>query len=179
MSPPTIIDATSTPRNTIVMYLSCSDRLTRTVLRWNFWVGGLVMGLIEQVVRELEPVLRHDLELRGRGLEADGHDLLAALGDHVAELALVHEVGGLDAHARAEDAVEHRRRAAALHMADHGRARLDLGLGLDDLGQALGDAAVLEDHVAELVELLLLLLAGDVHGLGGDDEGDLLLGVRG
>src|SRR3569832_155242 len=135
MSPPTIIEATSTLKNTIAMYLSWSDRLTRTVLRWNFCVGGLVMGLVEQVVRELEPVLRHDLELGGRGLEADGDDVLAALGDHVAELALVHEVGRLDAHAGAQDAVEHRRRAAALHVADDGRARLDLGLGLDDLAQ--------------------------------------------
>src|ERR1019366_6402671 len=146
MSPPTIIDATSTLRNTMAMYLSCRVRLTRTVLRWNFCVVGWVMVLLKQVVRELEPLRGDDLELRRRGLEAHRHDRVAAQGDHVPELALVDQVRGRDADARAEDAVEQGRSAAALHVADDGRARLDAGLGLDDLRQALGDAASLQDH---------------------------------
>src|ERR1017187_4776869 len=115
------------------MYLSCSVRLTRTVLRWKRFVSFAVIRFLEQIVRELQPLLRHRLQLGRRGLEAHRDDGIAPQGGHLAESSFMNEVRGLDARARGEDAVEQRRAAAALDVADDGRARLDLGLRLDEL----------------------------------------------
>src|SRR3989442_1452488 len=119
MSPPTISEARSTLKNTMPMYLSCSERLMRTVRRWNFWVSAIILPLTHrrrflhgglrhrpagESVQQREPILRHGLERSGGLGQRNGQNLGAALRHHVAELALVDEIGRRHADARAEHA---------------------------------------------------------------------------
>src|SRR5205823_3150736 len=70
-----------------------------------------------------------------------------------AEAAFVHEVGRLQPVARRKHAVARGRRAAALHVPEHGHARLEAGALLDLVGQLRADAALRESHVPELVDV--------------------------
>ena len=80
------------------------------------------------------------------------------------------EVDGGDAEAGRQHPVERRRRAAALHVAEHHDPRLEPGAVADLAGDHVGDAA--EAHVAELVVDLLRDLERAGHRLGalGDDD---------
>ena len=66
---------------------------------------------------------------------------LAVLPDDIAVgLALGHQVDGIGAERAREDAVEGARRTAALHVPEHGDARLGAGLARDDVGDGGADA---------------------------------------
>src|SRR6267378_8211783 len=115
----------------------------------------------------------HGLQFR-RGLgERDAEDLVAAQRRHLAPLLLRHHVGGVDAEARPQHAVECRGRAAALDVAEHGGPGLEAGLLLDHLGDLLPDAA--QADMPELVELLVhLALAGaELGALGHHHDGEV------
>ena len=95
---------------------------------------------------------------------------------HPAEPALVDEVGRLQPVAGREHAVARRGGAAALHVAEHGHARLVAGALLDLPRELAADAAEL--HVAELVGLARLLadepalagVVGQLVALADDDD---------
>ena len=66
------------------------------------------------------------------------------------------EVGRLEPEAEPEHAVARGGGAAALDVAEHGRARLHAGAALDLLRDGLADVAVLDADVAEVVDLALV-----------------------
>src|SRR3954468_810229 len=90
-------------------------------------------GLAEEGPGYFVPVRGHGLQLRGRLVERDVDDLVAAQRRHAAELPLLDEVGGLEAEAGREHTVPRRRRAAALDVAEDGDAGL-VARPLLDLG---------------------------------------------
>src|SRR5439155_5812838 len=117
--------------------------------------AGFVPGLAEKSLRDIEPLGRNGLQLRGRLRERDVDDAVATQRGHLPEPPLVDEVGGLQAVAGRQDTVARRRRAAALHVAEDGHARLVAGPLLDELREPVADAAGREPDVAELVDLVL------------------------
>src|SRR5215210_1986458 len=99
------------------------------------------MLLPEERLDDLVEVLGDGLGLLGGLLERYCDDVVAAQGDHLAPFAVLHGLGGPQAVAGGEDAVEGRRGAAALKVPEDDVARLDAGALLDLTGQRLGDAA--------------------------------------
>ena len=86
--------------------------------------------------------------------ERDALDVGATQGDHRAEVALVHRLDRVQAEPRGEPAVERRRRAAALDVAEHDGAGLLARTLLDLRREPVADAT--EAYVTEGV-----LLAAD------------------
>src|SRR5207237_6319105 len=64
--------------------------------------------------------------------------------------------------------------AAALHGAEHGDTRLEAGAVLDLVAEALADAALREQLVAELVDLALVLGARQLAAFADDDDREVL-----
>src|SRR5438105_4247233 len=84
------------------------------------------------------------LELRGRLRERDARDLGAAQRRHLSPFLFRDHVGGVDAEARAEHAVECRGRTPALDVPKNGGAGFVAGPLLDQLGDLLPDAELIE-----------------------------------
>ena len=111
--------------------------------------------------------LGHLLGLGDRGHERHvANEVAVERDDNGLALGLgVHQLyDGLGAHARAEHAVEGGRGAAALHVAEHGHARVDAQILDDDVAHVLGrdgvavavDGALGHDHDVEPVADLAL-----------------------
>src|SRR4051812_10500512 len=105
--------------------------------------------LAEEDFRDREERIVDGLQLRRRLGERNADDLVPAERGHLPPLVLRDHVGGVDAEAGAEHAVEGCRRAAALDVAEDGGAGLVAGPLLDHLGDLLPDAA--QADVAELI----------------------------
>ena len=99
---------------------------------------------------------------------------LSPWSGHLPPVPLLHEVGGLEAEAQSEDAVACGGRAAALDVAEHRRARLHARALLDLLRNRFADGAVLDAHVAELVDLAFVGDAGQLGALARDDHREVL-----
>ena len=112
------------------------------------------------------------LQLVDRLGEGDALDLLSVQGDHRAEGAVVGRVDRSDTEARGEHAVERRRGAAALEVAEDRDAGLETGSGLDLAGDDRADAA--ESLVVVAVHLGGRKVDRALDGLrpfGDDDDG--------
>src|SRR5581483_8348914 len=108
-------------------------------------------------------------------LDLDRHDLRAAQGDHLAEIAFVDALRRADAQACAENPVEHRGRAATLDMAEGGGARLEAGAPLDLFGDVLADVALAQNGMPERIQLRLRLVqVRQFYAFGGDDDAVVL-----
>src|SRR5262249_24748024 len=70
--------------------------------------------------------------------------------------------------------VGRRRAAAALDVAEHRRACLHARARLDLGGDGLADGAVLDAHVAELVDLARVLDPGELAAFARDDYREVL-----
>src|SRR5262249_42934751 len=103
-----------------------------------------------------------------------GDDVVSVQSRHPAPASLLHEVGGLEAEAKTEDAIAGRRAAAALDVAEHGRAGLHPGAGLDLLRDRLSDGPVLDTDMAEVVDLALVGDARELTALARDDHREVL-----
>src|SRR2546429_7300178 len=99
-------------------------------------------SLLGERLQESRPLGRDDLERTGGLLERHADDLVAPQRRHLPPVRSRDEVGGLVAHPDAQDPVEEGRGPAPLHVTDDGVARLDAGLGLEELGELLPHAAV-------------------------------------
>src|SRR3954454_15504087 len=117
---------------------------------WRYRRGA---ALTEERTRDVVPLARHDLKLRGRLGEWEGDDVIAAQRGHLPELAVEREVCRLEPEASGQHAISRRGGAAALHVAEHRDARLETGALLDLASERIADAALGEDHVAELIRL--------------------------
>ena len=106
--------------------------------------------LVEDL-RELVQLARHAALLRNDVCDACDLDAAAAHDRHLTEPAFDDEVIRLRADARRPDAVVGGGRSTALHVAEHGRARLVSGALLDDARQRFTDAAPAELHMAERI----------------------------
>ena len=84
------------------------------------------------------------------------------------------EVRRLEPEARREHAIARRGGAAALHVAEHGDARLETGALLDLASEHIADAALGEDRVAELIRLAGVGEPGQLAALADDDDGEVL-----
>ncbi len=91
----------------------------------------------------------------------------------------VHELSGMEPEPRREHAVGGHRRAAALHVSEHGHAGLEAGAALDLGAKERADPA--EPHEAVLVELvggehlvLLTTVEGQTSALGHDHDRESL-----
>ena len=135
---------------------------------------GVARVSAEERARDVVPLVGHGLQLRRRLAQRDGDDVVAAQRRHLAELACLDEVGRLEPEARREDAVVRGRRAAALHVPEHGHARLEAGAALDLVAELLADAALGEQLVAELVDLALVLGARQLAAFADDDDREVL-----
>src|SRR4029079_10734886 len=93
---------------------------------------------------------------------------------HLPEVALLDQVCRLQPEARREDPVAGGGGAAALDVTEHGDARLVAGAALDLDAEPLADAALREQLVTELVDLALVLGAGQLAALGNDDDREVL-----
>src|SRR5215212_4910443 len=120
------------------------------------WLGARRRST-EKGARNFVPVVGNGLQLARRLGERDVDDLVAVERGHAAELAVLDEVGGLQAEARREDAVAGRGGAAALDVPEDGDARLEPCPLLELAPDCLADAAVREQLVPELVDLALVL----------------------
>jgi DNA-binding response OmpR family regulator len=110
------------------------------------------------------------LQLLDRLGDRLGDDPAVLEGGDVAEQAVGDQVDGLDPEPRAQLAVERARRAAALDVAEHGRADLVLGARGDRLGQRLAGAAqlvLLGDVALDLHRVVAALGPG---ALGDHDD---------
>ncbi len=121
-----------------------------------------------------------DRPVHGDGVgQGNRDDFVAAQRHHLAELSLVHHVDGADSIARPENAVECRRRAAALRMAQHHGAGFKFGALLDLLRKHLSNAAqalvaefilaeILHDQRASLVDFV-----GEFRAFGDDHDAEV------
>ena len=115
-----------------------------------------------------------------RGIDALDPVIAAVIGSrfdpsppqahHVAELPRGDEVHRLDAESRREDAVEGRRRAAALQVPEHGDARLEVRAEGDLVGDPPPDPAEAAGRAVRAGLLLVYLLAAGGEGSLGDDD---------
>src|SRR5690606_1012004 len=103
-----------------------------------------------------------ELRLGHRFGDIDRDDLAAAQGDHLSELAALDELGGGDAVAGGEDAVEARGAAAALDVAEHRHPHVRLDAALERLRDARRRAHQ-PGHLAER-PLADARVAADRHG---------------
>src|ERR1044071_6984471 len=99
------------------------------------------------------PLGIHILRPRHRIANRHGHDLVAAYGDHLAEVFGRDEIGCCFAEAAGEDAVERDRGSAALDVAENGDADLEIDVLGDVGGDLIGDAA---EAACGFVEIRLL-----------------------
>ncbi len=121
--------------------------------------------LAEERARDVVPVGRHGLQFRRRFVERTGDDVVTAECGHLAELPGIDEIGRLEPETGGKDPVAGGGGSAALDMAEHGDARLVAGTRLDLFPEPFADAALGEQLVAELVDLSLVVGAGQLAAL--------------